>query len=180
MFQRKRIVFLGSAARTKGNSPTAAGLHGARVHKPHYSTVSVPQNRISNFRSPIMTTRSNKCTTSFTTFDGTGTGSGMPMGPIYYPTSWFSTAFIFAGASQSVPAVGGQNGSPSTELGKDHRQSVGPGYSGRIQTGSGEDPMPDTPSSDSCTKEPRRAYSPGGANSSGQGSCYRSPTGSSR
>ena len=79
-------------------------------------------------------TRSNKCTTSVTTFDGTGTGSGMPMGPIHYPISWFSTAFIFsapstsgsqkAGASQSVPAVGWQNSSPSGELGKDHRQWV--------------------------------------------------------
>jgi hypothetical protein len=108
------------------------------------------------------------------------------MGPVHHPTPWFSTTVVFSTSSISgsqnaiapLPAVGWQNDSSLRELGEDHGQSVGPGCSSGVQTGTGENPVPVTPPSDGGTKEPRRACSPGGANPSRQGSDCPDPSSS--
>ena len=110
----------------------------------------------------------------------------MPLGPSYYPSPWFSTAFVFPTsptpepqrARATLPTVGRQNRTPSRQLDEDHRQSVGPGHACRTQAGAEGDPLPIAPPSDSGTKESGRSDTQGGANPSRQESGCRGPSSS--
>ena len=106
-YNGKRSFFSVRRLKQRKTAPCrAAGTLGASVCKPHRvqcSTVSVPQSKPLNFRNPIRTARSNKRTSALTQPFNTGTAINMPLGPIHYPTLWFSAAFVFPTSSTSEP-----------------------------------------------------------------------------
>ena len=84
----------------KGKQPQSRRYTWGKVRKPHrvqYSIILVPRSKPPSSRSPIRT-RNNKHTSTLTqpyAHNSTETGINMSLGPSYYPSPWFSTAFAF-------------------------------------------------------------------------------------
>ena len=185
---RDRFSQFGSS--NKGKQPQSHQFTWARVHKPHRarcSTVSVPRSRTKtpNFRSPIRTRRSKKYTTSFTTYNRTEVGSNMPMGTVHHPTSWFTTfAFsLLQYLDLTTPLPPSPQLAGRTVLHLENWAKITDsqwvleavaGYKLELE----KIPFQSHHPVMVAQKEPGRAYSPGGANPSRQGSYCRSPSSS--